>query len=55
MGKLEEHWMAAFAKMRHISRMTTGETIFGANHAAEIEQAQQMDITGQPRQRVHPK
>ena len=36
------HWMAAFAEMRDISRMTTGDTIFGANQAAEMEQAQQM-------------
>ena len=36
------HWMAAFAKMRDISRMTTGKTTFGANQAVEIEQAQQM-------------
>jgi hypothetical protein len=36
------HWTAAFAKMRDISRMTTGNTTFGANQAAEIEQAQQM-------------
>jgi len=36
------HWTAAFAKMRDISRMTTGETTFGANQAVEIEQAQQM-------------
>jgi hypothetical protein len=36
------HWMAAFAKMRDISRMTTGKTTFGANQAGEIEQAQQM-------------
>ena len=28
--------------MRDISRMTTGDTTFGANQAAEIEQAQQM-------------
>jgi hypothetical protein len=36
------HWTAAFAEMRDISRMTTGDTTFGANQAAEIEQAQQM-------------
>jgi hypothetical protein len=36
------HWMAAFAKMRDISRMTTCDTAFGANQAVEIEQAQQM-------------
>jgi hypothetical protein len=36
------HWTAAFAKMRDISRMTTGDTTFGTNQAAEIEQAQQM-------------
>jgi len=36
------HWMAAFAEMRDISRMTTGKTTFGANQAVEIEQAQQM-------------
>jgi hypothetical protein len=28
--------------MRDISRMTTGETTFGANQAVEIEQTQQM-------------
>jgi hypothetical protein len=26
------HWTAAFAKMRDISRMMTGDTTFGANH-----------------------
>ena len=36
------YWTAAFAKMRDISRMTTGDTTFGANQAAEIEQSQQM-------------
>jgi hypothetical protein len=36
------HWTAAFAKIRYISRMTTGETTFGTNQAAEMEQAQQM-------------
>jgi hypothetical protein len=36
------HWMAAFAEMRDISHMTTCDTAFGANQAAEIEQAQQM-------------
>jgi hypothetical protein len=36
------HWTAVFAKMRDISRMTTGDTTFGANQAAEIEQSQQM-------------
>jgi hypothetical protein len=36
------HWTAAFAEMRDISRMTTGDTTFGANQAAEIEQAHQM-------------
>ena len=36
------HWTAAFAKMRDISRMTTGETTFGANQATEMEQVQQM-------------
>jgi len=36
------HWMAAFAKMRDISRMTAGDSTFGANQAAEIKQAQQM-------------
>jgi len=36
------NWTAAFAKMRHISRMTTGKTTFGANQATEMEQAQQM-------------
>ena len=36
------HWTAAFAEMRDISRKTTGNTTFGANQAAEIEQAQQM-------------
>jgi len=36
------HWMAAFAEMHDISRMTTGKTTFGTNQAVEIEQAQQM-------------
>jgi hypothetical protein len=36
------HWMAAFTEMCDISRMTTGETTFGANQAVEMEQAQQM-------------
>ena len=36
------HWTAAFAKMHNIARITTGKTTFGANQAAEIEQAQQM-------------
>ena len=36
------HWMAAFAKMRDISRMTTGKTTFGANQAVEIKQVLQM-------------
>jgi hypothetical protein len=36
------HWTVVFAKMRDISRITTGDTTFGANQAAEIEQAQQM-------------
>jgi hypothetical protein len=36
------HWTAAFAKMCDISRMTTGDTTFGANQATEMEQAQQM-------------
>ena len=36
------HWTAAFAEMRNISRMTTSDTTFEANQAAEIEQAQQM-------------
>ena len=36
------HWTAAFAKMHEISRMTTCDTTFGANQAAEIKQAQQM-------------
>ena len=36
------HWTAAFAEMRDISRMTTGDSTFGANQAAEMEQAQQM-------------
>jgi len=36
------HWTAAFAEMRDISRMTTGNSTFGANQAAEMEQAQQM-------------
>jgi hypothetical protein len=36
------HWTASFTEMRDISRMTTGDTTFGANQAAEIEQAQQM-------------
>ena len=45
MGKPETHWTVAFAKMRDISRMTTGDTTFGANQAAEIEQAQQMAMS----------
>ena len=36
------HWTAAFAEMRDISRMTTGDSTFGANQAAEMEQVQQM-------------
>ncbi len=36
------HRTTAFAKMRDISRMTTGKTTFGANQATELEQAQQM-------------
>jgi hypothetical protein len=36
------HCIAAFAKMHDISCMTTGNTTFGANQAAEIEQVQQM-------------
>jgi hypothetical protein len=35
-------WTAAFAKMRNINRMAAGKTPFGANQAAELEQAQQM-------------
>jgi hypothetical protein len=36
------HWTTAFAKMHDINWMTTGDTAFGANQAAELEQAQQM-------------
>ena len=36
------HWTGAFAEMRNISRMTTGDSTFGANQATEIEQAQQL-------------
>jgi len=39
------HWTAAFAKMRDISRMTIGDSTFGANQASEIEQAQQMAMS----------
>ena len=35
-------WTAPFAEMRDISHMTTDDTTFGANQAAEIEQAHQM-------------
>ena len=41
-AKWKLHWMAAFAEMRDISRMTTGNSILGANQAVEIKQAQQM-------------
>ncbi len=36
------HWTAAFTKMRDINRMTAGDTAFGANQAAKLNQAQQM-------------
>ena len=36
------HWTASFAEMRDISRMTTGDSTFGANQAVEIKQVQQM-------------
>ncbi len=36
------HWMAAFAKMRDINRMTSGEAAFGTNAAEEEHQAQQI-------------
>jgi hypothetical protein len=36
------HWTAAFAKMHDINRMTASEMEFGANQAAELDQAQQM-------------
>ena len=37
------HWTAAFAKMRDLNQMTTGNSPSGANQAAtEMEQAKQM-------------
>jgi hypothetical protein len=36
------HWTAAFAKMRDINCMTAGDTAFGVNQAAKVNQAQQM-------------
>ncbi len=36
------HWTAAFAKMHDINCMTAGDTAFGANQAAKLNQAQQM-------------
>jgi hypothetical protein len=35
-------WTAAFAKMRKINCMTAGNTAFGANQTAKLDQAQQM-------------
>jgi hypothetical protein len=36
------HWTAAFAKLHNINCMTARDTAFGANQAAELNQAQQM-------------
>jgi hypothetical protein len=36
------HWTAAFAKMHSINCMTADETMFGANQAVKLVQAQQM-------------
>jgi hypothetical protein len=36
------HWTAAFAKMCDINCMTAGDTVFGANQATKLKQAQQM-------------
>ncbi len=36
------HWTAAFTKMHDINHMTAGNKVFGANQAAELDQAQQM-------------
>jgi hypothetical protein len=36
------HWTAAFAEMHGINRMTAGKTMFGANQATKLKQAQQM-------------
>jgi hypothetical protein len=36
------HWTATFAKMRNINRMTASNTMFGANQATKLDQAQQM-------------
>jgi hypothetical protein len=36
------HWTAAMAKMHDINCMTAGDTAFGANKAAKLNQAQQM-------------
>jgi hypothetical protein len=38
----KSHCTAAFAKMHDINQMTTRDTAFGANQAAELKQAQQM-------------
>jgi hypothetical protein len=35
-------WTAAFAKLHDINRLTAGNTVFGANQAAKLNQAQQM-------------
>ena len=42
MGKLETPLDGGIRRNARLSRMTTGDTTFGANQAAEIEQAQQM-------------
>ncbi len=49
------HWMAAFTEMCDISRMTTGETTFGANQAVDGTGATNGHITRQPSQCVHSK
>jgi hypothetical protein len=36
------YWTVAFAEMHNINCMTAGETTFGENQAAKLEQAQQM-------------
>jgi hypothetical protein len=35
------HWTPAFAKMCAINRMTASDTVFGANQATKLDQAQQ--------------
>jgi hypothetical protein len=40
--KWKAHWTAAFAKMHDIDCIFAGNTAFGANQAAKLDQAQQM-------------